>query len=643
MDPLMEEEDGGWLEQKNRALAATPPPNRGGSVLLRDAAPQNTAELAAPTDEPLVTWDMQARRASAALPPANRGGSALLRDPAPPPMLAPPEDEQPSGADSWTGQIRRASATAPPPNRGGSALLLDKRESFDDAPRVAPDTSMDGGWADQIRRAAGPMPDMVRRTNATPYMDTPRDAPPRRMVAPLPTRKPAIESMVPPASMPKVAGKEDEPDNEPFAPLPADAPAPTVTPAAKVALGDKAPMRDRLADALAERANRNKGGGLAGILARAGEGVNAAVAHRKADYSFGDAIDAREQAWRDEPVLLAQRQMGMDDKRKAEDRQRLMDDLNRRFKESQISAQSPENQIKVITARGEQDRLTQDAKPVSVVLPPAPREEIPRKTMEMLKAESDALVNQRNRMGAGGASGGTTTGTGTAGDGIDRSIDEWNRTGTNPLGTRGDLRVRQMARIREREEAGENFDFLAAKIGGDARKSAAVATEKQAALLAGFAGTADQYGDMLVKMLDAGAVKQSDYPAVNEFKNWWSQHVASDAPRDRFIATVGALADEYAKATTGSLGNSGITDAARKTVYDRISKAQSSASLRSILEQLKAEAASGVSQRTAIALAERNGTPIAGAGAPERETRTLKDGTKVVVERGPDGKWHEVE
>lgn len=218
--------------------------------------------------------------------------------------------------------------------------------------------------------------------------------------------------MTTPAPMPKVAGKEDEPDNEPFAPLPADAPAPTVTPAAKVALGDKATMRDRLADALAERANRNKGGGLAGILARAGEGVNAAVAHRKADYSFGDAVDAREQAWRDEPVLLAQRQTAMDDKRKVEERQRLVDDLNRRFKESQIAA--PADRLKEIEARGVQDRLTQDAKPLSMVFPPAPREEIPRKTMKMLEDESDALVKARlaaaARAGGKDGSGGDTAG-----------------------------------------------------------------------------------------------------------------------------------------------------------------------------------------------------------------------------------------
>lgn len=141
---------------------------------------------------------------------------------------------------------------------------------------------------------------------------------------------------------------------------------------------------------------------------------------------------------------------------------------------------------------------------------------------------------------------------------------------------------------------------------------------KQEAATTSYYNTLDKNLQNLQEL--SGKIDSSGVPLINKVFRAWQQGVSGDPEVAKYVTYMRAAEGEYAKIQSGSLGNQGSTDAARRDAQDVINKYMSKGQLDGVIQAMRGEGQNRLSaireQKQSLMGGLSAGPPGAGQGGP---------------------------
>lgn len=168
--------------------------------------------------------------------------------------------------------------------------------------------------------------------------------------------------------------------------------------------------------------------------------------------------------------------------------------------------------------------------------------------------------------------------------------------------------------------SGDTAGAMAARAAGmKANGQALDQVTKQEAATTSYYNTLDKNLTALQEL--SGKVDSSGVPLLNKVYRAWQQGVTGDPETAKYVTYMKAAEGEYAKIQSGSLGNQGSTDAARKDAHDVINKFMSQGQLDGVADAMRGEGQNRLSsireQKQALMGSLSGGAPSAnGSSTP---------------------------
>lgn len=145
---------------------------------------------------------------------------------------------------------------------------------------------------------------------------------------------------------------------------------------------------------------------------------------------------------------------------------------------------------------------------------------------------------------------------------------------------------------------------------------------KQEAATTSYYNTLDKNLTALKEL--SGKIDSSGVPLINKVFRAWQQGVSGDPEVAKYVTYMRAAEGEYAKIQSGSLGNQGSTDAARRDAQDVINKYMSQGQLDGVISAMRGEGQNRLSaireQKQSLMGGLSSGAPGSAQGGPAGPT-----------------------
>lgn len=174
---------------------------------------------------------------------------------------------------------------------------------------------------------------------------------------------------------------------------------------------------------------------------------------------------------------------------------------------------------------------------------------------------------------------------------INNAAARYNIDGTlPPMGMgKGGATARSLILNRAAELAGDTSgtDQRVAQLETKANSGTLLQLKKTKTMIKAFEEMANKNADIALEMSDK--VDRSGTPVVNRWFLAANNKIAGDVDTATFNTAVNVFANEYAKIMSGSMGNTPVSDSARKEAHEILNTAQTPAQLRANIKLLQRE------------------------------------------------------
>lgn len=199
--------------------------------------------------------------------------------------------------------------------------------------------------------------------------------------------------------------------------------------------------------------------------------------------------------------------------------------------------------------------------------------------------------------------------------------------GQGKVGTQNRDKILNKAAEMEKLTGRTGSEAVAAWADVKANTSTLADLTKRRANIKSFEDNALANADLALKLAPAGA-GQFNSPILNKWAQTGRKAVAGDPDVTSYDVALGTFLDEYAKITSGSMGNQGTTDASRREAYDRLSKYASKGQVQAGIATMKLEMGNrimGLDKEIAKTKSNISGKPAPAAEVTAPHVSSAKD------------------